>query len=131
MEVRRARALAASNVLVVEPNFLLAEDMRSTIQSAGIEVLGPVASAELALRLVEQTRPDAALFDFVLADHKTTMVARRLTELRVPFVVISGHPRHLIPGFLLAAPYVAKPFFRHELVEALTTALDSPAGRRR
>ena len=128
MEVRRARALAASNVLVVEPNFLLAEDMRSMIQSAGIEVLGPVASAELALRLVEQTRPDAALLDFVLADERTTIVARRLTDLRVPFVVVSAHPRHIIPGFLLAAPYLAKPFMDRE-VTALVSGLVGRMGQ--
>jgi two-component SAPR family response regulator len=130
MDGPRLPALTTAKVLVVEANFLLAEDMRSAVGWANGQVLGPASSVEQALCLIEHERPDAAVLGVDLAGHTTTPVAERLMELQVPFVVTSGYPRHAIPAILSGAPYLAKPFFREELVEALAGAIASKAAMR-
>ena len=46
-------------------------------------------------------------------------VGRALAELAIPFVIVTGFPRDVLPEHLGDAGYVAKPFAREELVDAL------------
>jgi len=123
VKVKRFPLLAETKVLVVEENFLQAEDMARAIQSQGGSVIGPASSVELALRLIEQDRPDAALLAPIVSSLPTVPVANRLIELKVPYVVVTGFPRELLPVPLRAAPYVAKPYYSEELIEALAAVL--------
>lgn len=50
-------------ILVVEDDFLIALELEQTLRRAGYEVVGPVISVGMALRLLRQVRPDAAVLD--------------------------------------------------------------------
>src|SRR5262249_5596689 len=77
VELIRYPVLAELKVLVVEENFLLAEDMGRAVQSAGGSVMGPTPSVEMALWLIEQDRPDTALLAPVASSLPTVPVAKR------------------------------------------------------
>jgi two-component SAPR family response regulator len=122
--VRRLSALADIRALVAEGNFLLAEDIRQSIEVAGGEVIGPAASVERALSLIEHDRPDAAVLEVILADGMTLPVAEWLRDRQVPFVIVTGYARDALPTPLRTAPYVAKPFSREELIGALMATIN-------
>lgn len=50
-------------VLVVEDEMMIAFDLQMMLEDNGCRVLGPVASVDSALRLLEDTRPDVAVLD--------------------------------------------------------------------
>jgi CheY-like chemotaxis protein len=54
-------------ILVVEDEAITALLLKREIQREGYEVCGPVATAEVALQLFEQARPDLVLMDIRLA----------------------------------------------------------------
>jgi DNA-binding NarL/FixJ family response regulator len=123
MEVRPLPVLAGRKVLIVEDNFLEAENIRQVVESAGGSVVGPAASIEIALLLADTESPDAALVNVAVNGRTSTWIAKRLTELQIPFVVVTGFSRDVIPPSFRDAGYVAKPFLREALVSALVEAM--------
>jgi CheY-like chemotaxis protein len=121
--VRQTPALAGKHILIVEDDFVAAEDMRHAVESADGGVLGPALSAEHALWWIERHQPDCGILDVGIGPLTTTPVAQRLNELNVPFVVATGISRELLPPHLRAAHYLAKPFARAELVENVATSI--------
>ena len=55
-------------VLIVEDEFLIALDLTLLLEGRGWSVLGPVASVEAALRLLNKETPAVALLDVNLTD---------------------------------------------------------------
>ena len=128
MELRRPPILASRKILIAEDNFLEAEDMRQAVISAAGVVLGPAPSIQQSLWLIDQDRPDAAPVSAVVGGLPATLVIKRLDALGIPFMVVTGYAREVLPPELSSAPYVGKPFYREELIEGLVAALDLPAG---
>jgi CheY-like chemotaxis protein len=126
VDVRQLPVLAGKHILIVEDDFLAAEDMRHAVESAAGGVLGPALSAEQALWWIERHQPDCGILDVGIGPLTMTPVAQRLKELSVPFVVATGFSRELLPP-LRTAPYLAKPFARAELIENVTISIDGLA----
>ena len=56
--------LTGRRILLVEDEFFIAEDMACQLEAGGAEVIGPVASVDAAIELIEQTeRIDGAVVD--------------------------------------------------------------------
>lgn len=92
------RHLDGRRVLVVEDEFLLADDLSHTLQEAGALVLGPVGSVSEALRLIEaEAAVDGALLDVNLGREKVFPVAEVLLARRVPFCFTTGYESQSIP----------------------------------
>jgi CheY-like chemotaxis protein len=113
-------SLSGRKILIVEDDVVVAEEMRYTVTGAGGMPLGPVPSVEMALYLIAQQRPDAALLDIHLSGASVEPIAHQLHAMYVPYVVVSGFSRKAIPRTLRDAPFVAKPFYRSELLQPLT-----------
>jgi hypothetical protein len=77
MDVRPLPVLAGGKVLIVKENFLQAEDTRQAVEAAAGDAIGPACSKDMALWLIEQDRPDAALLEVIVADRNSTPVAVR------------------------------------------------------
>ena len=59
--------LQGRHILVVEDEYFLADELQITLEDAGAEMLGPVASVQGGLRILEgSTLPDAASLDVSL-----------------------------------------------------------------
>jgi len=102
--------IAGAKVLVVEGEFVVALDLERALQGLGCTVLGPAASAEDALRLLERERPDAATLDMRLRDGRVTPVAERLRAAGVPFVLVTSCGEGELPEPVLReTPRLDKP----------------------
>lgn len=97
-------------VLVVEDEFLLAEELREELQDHGVEVVGPVGSVAAALALVDGGEPlDAATLDVTLGREKSYPVAEALATRGVPFVLVSGYDDQTLPEAMRRHPICRKP----------------------
>jgi CheY-like chemotaxis protein len=119
-----AALLSGRCILVVEDEYLIASEVEDWLQAAGFEVLGPVPSAEQALNLIEDRRPDAAVLDIRLCDDATAYpVADKLTALGVPYLFATGVvPAPGIDSYS-GRPVLEKPFGEEELLRTLADLL--------
>lgn len=108
-------------ILVVEDEFLIAEELRDALEELGAEVIGPVATVDAALAVVRSLQAlDAATLDMTLGREKSCRVAEALLERGVPFVLVSGYGERGLPEALRSVPRCEKPFDISKIVEALT-----------
>ena len=110
-------SLSGKRILIVEDNFLVAEELCQIVKSADGKVKKACASAHAAIDALADGKYDGALLDVQLQDGTCVEVARRLNERHIPFVVVTGYSRDWLAPELRKAPYLAKPFSRDELVE--------------
>lgn len=111
-------------VLVVEDEFLIAMDLERLLGRNGWRVLGPAATVEEALRLLEGETPDVALLDGNLRGEMVTPVAERLRARGIPFVVASAYDGAQLDAMGLAgAPRMGKPTDARRLLAALAQAV--------
>ena len=113
-------SLAGLRVLVVEDEFLIADDLQQELEAAGAEVVGPAATVEAALRLAaEAGRLDGAILDVNLCGARVYPVADLLRERNVPFVLATGYDPRAIPDRYRDAPRSEKPIDLAKVVRAL------------
>ncbi|WP_210526686.1 response regulator [Rubellimicrobium arenae] len=102
--------LRGRRVLVVEDEFLIAEDLCEELQSCGAKVMGPAASVAEALALLDHgPAPDMAVLDIGLEDEKVYPVADALRARGIPFVFATGYDAWVIPHAYTDVPRVEKP----------------------
>jgi CheY-like chemotaxis protein len=86
-------------VLVVEDEFLIADELCRALGALGAAVVGPVASVAAARRLIEEGAGiDAALLDISLKGERAYAVADALTDRCIPFVFVTGYEASVIPS---------------------------------
>ena len=115
---RRLLPLEGKSVLIVEDNFLIAQELHQMILDADGTVLGPVPSGDAAAQYLEDIETiDAAVLDVRLAHGSTCFsIAKQLKMLRVPFVIASAYDSSILPPNLSTAVFLPKPFMADELV---------------
>jgi len=105
------------NVLIVEDDAFIALDIECVLESAGFEVAGTMSQVDEALKFLEDDVPDLALLDYNLGDENSVPVAKRLGELNVPFMFVSGQTRDVVLKELEDEHLVlSKPFRPAQLV---------------
>jgi len=99
-----AAAEPAALVLVVEDEFLIANDLGDILEGAGYQVLGSGAEARA---LVAEARPSVVLLDIFLKGEEAGIeLAHWLNQLHIPFVFLSAN----LTDDVLAAAKVTEPF---------------------
>ena len=116
--------MSAKKILIVEDSYLIAESMSRTIADVGFATVGPVDTADRAMREIEHDVPDGVLLDVSLRDGSAVAVAKVLQQRRVPFVVVSAYAHDTLPAELRHAPYLAKPMSETELIETIRRTFD-------
>ena len=107
-------------VLIVEDEFLIAMNLQLILESHGWRVIGPVATVQSALRLLDAELPSVALLDINLGRELVTPVAERLKALDVPFALVSAYEKPEEFGDALAgAPNIGKPTREQPLLAVL------------
>ena len=107
-------------LLLVEDYFLVAAVYRALLGEMGYEVVGPAASVESALALLQEGEVDGAVLDISLSGTMVTPVAERLQALSRPFVFLTAmRGLEMLPEHLRQAPVAEKPV----TTQALQTAL--------
>ena len=114
-------------VLIVEDEFLIALNLTLLLERRGWHVLGPAATVDEALRLLDDERPAVALLDVTPKDGTVTLVAEALRARNVPFIVASAYRRPELAGgdVLAGAPNVGKPTEERRLLAVLEQFVES------
>jgi FixJ family two-component response regulator len=116
------------SILVLEDEYILADDAHRVLLRAGAEVLGPFSDAGEALAAAEQRRPDCALLDVDLGTGPDFEPARALKRRGVPLVFFSGHDLAVVPPDLRQEHFVEKPVFMAAIVGIVASACGRRAG---
>ncbi|BBK36684.1 response regulator [Allostella sp. ATCC 35155] len=108
-----------SNILIVEDEWLIAEDYASTLHAAGHAVVGPCSSVKAAIATIEQNPVDAALLDMELLGERSFPVAEFLQARGIPFTFFSGHGTRDLPPAISGHAVLSKPISGATLLEAV------------
>jgi two-component SAPR family response regulator len=100
-----SQRFAGQRILIVEDEFLLADEARRKLQKLGAVVIGPTGRVDEALELIGEEEVDAAILDVYLEGDFVFPVAEKLQSLNIPFVFATAYNPLIIPdsfgGFVL------------------------------
>ena len=116
---KAAQGLGGRCVLIVEDEYLLANDLEREFQRAGINIIGPVPSLSQATALIKKQAIDLAVLDIALSDSKVYAVADALSGRGVPVLFVTGYDRSDIPSRYSNVPRCQKPVGVGEVIAAL------------
>ena len=120
------QVLRGCRVLVVEDEYLLADDLSLALSSAGADVLGPVPSiAEATAEIAAGRRIDLAVLDVNLRGDMVFPVADALVERGIPFAFATGYDSGSLPDRFSAVPRFEKPFKASRIAEILVPLIRS------
>ena len=110
--------MAATRILVVEDEFLIALDIAGVLEQAGLAVIGPAANVGDALQAIEQEDVHGACS--MPSRRRAGRPHRRCAHARgIPFAFVSGYGREQLPPAYRGAPLVRKPFTGKDLLAAV------------
>ncbi|MEN3376858.1 MAG: hypothetical protein V7604_2213 [Hyphomicrobiales bacterium] len=114
-------ALRGKNILVVEDEYLLAQDIVADLRRCGAGIIGPVATIQAAADLIAEHRVDAAVLDINLQGDMVYPIADALIERDVPCVFATGYDRAALPGRYGHIPLLQKPIDTDRVASLLFT----------
>jgi CheY-like chemotaxis protein len=117
--------LHGRRVLIVEDEYLLAQDMADYFDDIGAEVLGPAATVADALALINSAEVQGAILDVNLRGERVYPVADVLRQKQIPFVFASGYGGELEPPAYAGVPRCIKPVELALVAEALCDEIES------
>ncbi|MEX0928083.1 MAG: response regulator [Balneolales bacterium] len=111
--------MTAKRILLVEDEYLVGLDIQSILTDAGFDVSEPAMNIGAALDLIKNNKFDAAVLDVNLGGQSSEEIAARLTDLRIPFILLTGYGRENLPPEVVDATVVEKPFDEQKLIETI------------
>jgi DNA-binding response OmpR family regulator len=117
-----------SRVLVVEDEWLIADEVCHQLLKAGYKVVGPVPSVHEALSLIDEDEVDAALLDYRLNDEDSCQIAEELAARDIPFAFLTGYDPKEIP-YCPKHPCLPKPFSAEILLRMVDALLEQRESR--
>lgn len=119
-------ALVGKRILVVEDEFLLADEIAEWLSNRGASPMGPVGTLTAALDLIRQTPPDAAVLDVLIAGEMVFPAALELHRRGIPMIFATAFSGELTyPDELAGNIRLDKPFNEAQLIATLQRALDA------
>jgi len=115
--------LKGTRVLVLEDEYLIADDLARALREKGAEPLGPASTIEQAEELVARERPDAAILDVNLRGQMASDFIRRLAASDLPCLIVSGYGANALPPSVVHVPRLEKPVSPTAVVAALAEHL--------
>jgi two-component system response regulator HydG len=113
-------------ILIVEDEFIVANDLKIMLIKAGYQITGIASSVAQARKLIEDKRPDWVLLDIILKGDLTGIdLAWELREMQLPFLYISANTNQTTLEAVKAThPYgfMVKPFRERDLIVMLDIA---------
>ena len=114
------RPLNGLRVMVVEDEYLLADDLAFSLSSIGATVLGPVATVQEATALIDGDAAfDVAILDVNLRGDMVFPVADALIERGIPFAFATGYDRWTLPARFVERPWIDKPSTGEQIAATL------------
>ncbi|TPK76104.1 response regulator [Mesorhizobium sp. B2-4-12] len=111
-------------ILIVEDEWLIAEDHAAMLRAAGHLVVGPAASVKAAIDCMEGEEFDAALLDVQLSGEVSYGLADTLREKVIPFAFVTGYSPSEMPARFAGVQVLQKPVVPAVLIAAIMTLFD-------
>lgn len=118
------KPLSDCSVLIVEDDFVVGLELMRALSDEGCRGVKVVRTIEGALQELSAETPDVATLDLDIRGKVSTPVADALAERRIPFVIVSGQTRNVLPEPYGSLTVCHKPFAAHEVVSLLTSAVN-------
>lgn len=115
----KVATIAGRRILVVDDEPLIAMDIVASLEEEGCKIVGPAATLQKALNLIESAEIDAALLDANLAGDPVDTLAAALLRRKIPFAFVSGYGREGLPEAFRQATLIKKPFQRQNLIDVV------------
>jgi DNA-binding NtrC family response regulator len=116
----------SKKILIVEDEFIVANDLSMMLENAGYDVCGIADSVEEATQMIEKYQPELVLLDIHLKGRLTGIdLAYKLSELNIAFVYLSANSNQKILEEAKATnPYgfMVKPFREKDVLVSLEIA---------
>lgn len=124
-------SLRGCHVLVVEDDYIIAQDTTEILLETGAKVIGPVPSLREALYLaVAESRIDCAVVDVNLRDEMSWPLVDVLLARGVPLLLATGYCENTIPKAYAHLPRCEKPTTSQDLTRTIVRLLsDAQAPR--
>lgn len=119
-------SLSSRNILVVEDEYILANELSWALEEEGATVLGPVATLEDALDFIRsEENIDGVLLDLNLQGKLAFAAAELLLQRSVPFLFTTGYDKSIIPGKLAHIRHCEKPVEPGDVTRLLAELIES------
>jgi len=120
--------LSKAKILIVEDEFVVANDLRLRLENMGYIITAAVASGERAIQKIESEKPDLILMDIMLRGEMDGIEAANHINLRfnIPVIFLTAHAdQKIIERAKRTEPfgYIIKPAEDRELESAIEVAL--------
>lgn len=118
-------------VLIIEDEFVIAQDLSRIVEEMGHSVCGVVGSADAAIKAAETQKPSLLLADLRLADGEFSGIraAEQITSLtNIPVVFVTAYPDQAASSSVNKPLIVRKPFHPASVVHAVEQALSRRQG---
>ncbi|HWK65047.1 MAG TPA: response regulator [Rhizobiaceae bacterium] len=114
--------LRGLKILVVEDEYLLADEMHRALFSAGAHVLGPVRDEKSALDLLESEACDCAILDINLNGKQCFRLANEAVTRGIPAAFTTGYNVEVVPPEFQAFELFEKPFDISDVIDFIVAA---------
>lgn len=116
----------SKNILIVEDEYIVANDLRLMLERAGYAVCGIADSVPEAQEIISREKPELVLLDIQLKGPLSGIdLARQLREEQIAFVYLSANSsQRILEAAKLTEPYgfLVKPFRAKDLLVTLDIA---------
>jgi CheY-like chemotaxis protein len=97
-------------ILVVDDDWLIAEDLKFHLEQLGARVLGPACNNAQALELIARERPDFAYVDCQLGSRTCEATLDECDRRGIPVVIATAYNAAELPDYLAGRQVLGKPF---------------------
>ena len=105
-----AELLGGRRILIVEDEWLVAQDMGDMVEELGGAVVGPAGKLAQGLALAQSEELAGAILDVNLNGENTFALADRLLANNVPVIFVTGYDVKMLPERYSDVYRLAKPF---------------------
>ena len=115
---------ASGKLLIVEDEFVIAQDLRRIITNLGFPVMGMAKSAKEALKKIEDERPDLVLMDInIIGEVNGIELAKEIEDrFKIPYIYVTSYSdTDTLKQINATNPlgYILKPFDQRDIRVAL------------
>lgn len=116
--------LSNRRILIVEDEYLLADELRAELQEVGATIIGPAANlADATAAIAAEDRIDCAILDANLGGEMVYPAADKLIERDVPVIFTTGYDTSVIPSRFGRIVKCGKPVNMKRIIEAIEREL--------
>lgn len=118
MAIQSDEKLNKLRVLIVEDDYLIAENVAEVLREVGIYVVGPVGKFQEACQMVQDIPLDCAVLDINIVGGTAFPLIDVLIQSNVPVLLMTGYDQEELPAKYRSLPLIQKPLLKGDVVGA-------------